>query len=57
MERVLAYYESERHDHDSGSGEFQDWNECLQTAFDKSLEDGDCVFAAYAIEEPGVGIS
>lgn len=56
VERVLDYYEDERHDHDSGSGEVQDWTECMQTAFDKSLEDGDCVFAAYAIEEPGVGI-
>ena len=56
VERVFAYYEDERHDHDSGSEEVQDWTECMQTAFDKCLEDGDCVFAAYAIEEPGAGI-
>ncbi len=56
VERVLAYYEYERRNHDSGSGKVQDWTECMQTAFDKCLEDGDCVFTAYAIEEPGVGI-
>lgn len=57
VEAVLDYYEDERYDHDSGSDEVRDWTECMQTAFDKCLEDGDCVFAAYAIEEPGAGIS
>lgn len=57
VERVLAYYEDERCKHDSGSGEVLEWHDwCMQRAFETSLEDGDCVFAAYSIEEPGVGI-